>query len=279
MSRPHLRVAVSPDADDLFMVRAILQGIVLPQPAWAIETHGTDALNRLALSEHPPDVCAVSAALWPYIADRYDLLWPGGSFGDGYGPVVVAIRPVNLSGARIAIPGESTTAALVLRLAVPQAATTVVPIVPYGRVFDALRTGEVDAAVLIHEGRLTFEDHGLHALLDLGAWWTTRTGLPLPLGLTAVRRDVDGHNVAAHLRASIAHGLADRSEAIAWLLARGTPLASPERVDAYLDLYANHRSLDPGDDGAAGLDRLVQEGARAGLLPEAPAVRWVGRSR
>jgi 1,4-dihydroxy-6-naphthoate synthase len=272
-----IRAAVSPDADDLFMVRALLLGLVPADPPWVIETHGTDALNRLASTKDAPDVCAVSAAHWPAIADRFDLMWAGGSFGDGYGPVVVAPRRCDLAGARIAIPGETTTAALVLRLAVPDAATRVVPIVPYDRVFDAVRNGDVDAAVLIHEGRLTFADRGLVEILDLGVWWADRTRLPLPLGLTAVRRDADGDALAATLTASIEHALAHRDEAIAWLLERGTPLATPARVDAYLELYANRRALGAGDDAAEGLERLLAAGRDAGLLAKTPPVRWVGR--
>ncbi len=268
------RVAVSPDADDLFMVRAVLLGFVPADPPWAIETAGTDALNQLAASDAPPELCAISAAFWPRVAHKYKVLRPGGSYGDGVGPVVAAHRPIDLARARIAIPGDTTTAALVLKLAVPTARTTVVPIVPYARVFDALESGEVDAAVLIHEGRLTFADRGLVNLLDLGAWWTQATGTPLPLGITAVRRDVDAGRANATLTQSIEHAMEHREEAIVWLLERGTPLATPERVDAYLQLYANERSITPGTDGEEGFDRLLLEGTRAGLLPDVGPVAW-----
>lgn len=276
-------LAVSPDADDLFMVRALLEHRIDTGPYTFRVTHSpTDALNRIASGEEgdPIDVVALSIAHWPRVADRYALLSHGGSMGDGYGPVVVARSPrplASLDGARLAVPGTTTSAWLVFRLLFPDVTPTpvVIPIEPYARVFDALDAGEVDAALVIHEGRLTYEDRGLARVAELGEAWAAATGgLPLPLGGNAIRRGLGPHvaPVSALLRASVAHALADREEAIRWLLARGGALRTRDRVDRYLSMYANARTLDYGDDGRRAIRHLFAWAAERGLLPPAPPV-------
>ena len=147
----------------------------------------------------------------------------------------------------------------------------VIPITPPQRTFDALQRGDVDAALLIHEGRLTFRDHGQHHVLDIGVWWEDETGLPLPLGGNAIRRSLGPAAIAAAsdaMRRSIAHGLEHRAEAMDWLLQRGAgPLDTVEKVDHYLSLYANADTLDYGADGRAAIRELLRRGAAAGLLP------------
>jgi 1,4-dihydroxy-6-naphthoate synthase len=156
-------------------------------------------------------------------------------------------------------------------MAVPSLEPVVTPIVPYSLIFDALRRGDIDAGLVIHEGRLTFEDEGFHAVVDLGAWWAEQTGgLPLPLGGNCIRRDL-GHDTIAEvsrlLRAAIEHALEDREAAIAWLLAQGGALRTPERVSRYLDMYANQRTLDYGPEGRQAIDAFLQRAAAAGILP------------
>jgi 1,4-dihydroxy-6-naphthoate synthase len=259
-----IRVACSPDADDLFMMRALIEG--------RLETHGldlevitveTDALNRLAGGDGP-EVSAMSIAWYPKIAQHYRLLPHGGSVGEGYGPVVVAREPMDvaaLAGRRVAVPGITTTAFAVLRMMVPSIDPVVTPITPYSRIFDALRAGEVDAGLVIHEGRLTYEDEGFVRVAELGEWWLGETGLPLPLGGNAIRRDLGDdviRRVSAVLRGSIADGLRHREEAIEWLLKRGGALKTRERVDRYLGMYANQRTLDYGDDGRQAIRLLLR---------------------
>lgn len=273
-----VRVACSPDADDLFMMRALSEGLIDPGPfTWSFDTAPTDALNALAAGEGP-EVCAISVAQYPAVADAYQLLPHGGSMGEGYGPVIVAAEPTTLDaleGRRVAVPGLTTSAwaTLCMRVAVEP---VVIPIAPYDLVFEALREGRVDAALLIHEGRLTFEREGFVCVDDLGAWWTRTTGLPLPLGANAIRRDLGDETIAAvseRLRASIAHGLAHRDAAIAWLLENDTALSSPEEVDRYLGMYANARTLDYGEDGRAGVEVFLEQGAALGLF-DAVEVDW-----
>ncbi|RME28117.1 MAG: ABC transporter substrate-binding protein [Deltaproteobacteria bacterium] len=256
------------------MFRALLLDLIPTEGLdLQIVTADTDALNRMAGGTADTDVNAISIAWYPHLAEDWQLLPHGGSVGRGYGPIVVAPRalaPGDLRGRRIAVPGLTTTAWLVLSLII-DFEPVVVPIVPPERVFEALAAGEVDAALLIHEGRLTFRDHGLHPVLDIGQWWTDRTGLPLPLGGNVIRRSLGADCIATTsrvLRASIRHGLEHRDEAIAWLLSRGGVLQDAAAVDRYLGMYANHDTLDYGEDGRRAINELLRRGAAAGLVPE-----------
>lgn len=259
-----IHLSCSPDADDLFMMRALLEErIHTGRYRFHIGTSPTDALNQVAASGTGPEVIALSIAHYPAVAKRYQLLPHGGSMGEGYGPVLVSRRPRSLDslqGAVIGVPGTSTTAWQVLSW-ILEARPSVVPISPYARIFEALRAGEIEAGLIIHEGRLTYEEEGSYKVLDIGEWWQEQTGLPLPLGGNAIRRDLpleERREISGLLRASIAHALQHREEAIAWLLAREGPLDTRERVSRYLDMYANERTLDYGEAGRAGIRELLR---------------------
>ncbi len=221
-------------------------------------TADTESLNRAA-SAAEADVVAVSIAHVPALARDYLLLPHGGSLGRAYGPVIVAraaLAPGELAGARVGIPGERTTAARLLALVAPRAIQVVVP---FHATLQAIDDGTVDAAVLIHEGRLVYQRLGYRLALDLGAWWHARTGLPLPLGGNVIRRALGDDAVrraSAMCRASIAYALAHRDAALdALLLTRATmPRAD---ADAYLRLYANDDTLDYGADGRAAVETLL----------------------
>ncbi|TNE85400.1 MAG: ABC transporter substrate-binding protein [Deltaproteobacteria bacterium] len=258
-----ISLACSPDADDLFMVRALLEGLIDTGPyTFAIEASPTDALNRLGDSA-APDVLAISIAHYPKIADTYQMLPHGGSMGEGYGPVLVAREPMSLAdleGRKVAIPGTTTTAWAVLQRMV-DVQPVVTPITPYSLIFDALRSGEVDAGLIIHEGRLTYEDEGFVRVAELGEWWDAHTGgLPLPLGGNCIRRSLGEEHIAAIselYRQSIRHALEHQDEAVAWLLERGSKLQTPEKVREYLGMYANGRTLDYGEDGRQAIEHLL----------------------
>ncbi len=275
----NLTCAISPDADDRFMFRAIELGLIDTEGLqFTLTTRDTDLLNQMAGGDGP-DVTAISIAHYPAVAARYRLLNHGGSVGRNYGPVVVAKpgRATSLAGLRIAVPGLTTTACLVLRLITPFE-PVVIPIVPMTRVFDALDRDDVDAALLIHEGRLTFRERGFEHRLDIGQWWHEATGLPLPLGGNVISRALPPDVLARAnrvLRASIAHALDHREDAIAWLLAGGTALRSRGEVDHYLSLYANADTLDYGEDGRRGVAELLRRGAEAGWLPPRGPVDFV----
>lgn len=277
-----IRLAFSPDSDDIFMFWALLAGKIDPEGlVFEADRADTEALNARAAAGEL-DVVAVSIARYPAIARDYLLLRHGMSIGRGYGPVVVAPRArelASLEGARIGVPGLRTTAYLVLRLLLPRFEPVVVPISPYSRAFEAVRAGEVDAALLIHEGRLTYEREGFACVCDLGAGWSEATGgLPLPLGGNAIRRGL-GPDLVAKVsrlcRASIAWALEHRSEAIEALLARESrsDLALDRALlDRYLAMYANTDTLSAPDDVLRAIGELYARAHAAGLLAEVPLV-------
>ena len=269
---PDIHLSCSPDADDLFMVKALLDSEIDTGPyQFHISTQPTDSLNQLALG-NGPDVIAISVAHYPAVADGYQMLPHGGSMGEGYGPIVVAKEPLSLdelATKKIAVPGLSTTAYATLRMIV-DFTPVVIPITPYQRIFDAIADNEVDAGLIIHEGRLTYQDYGLHKILDLGEWWAEKQGgLPLPLGANAIKRKLGSQHIkeiSALLRQSIEHALTHRDDAIQWLLSRNGPLTTRQRVSEYLDMYANDRTLDYGTDGRVAVQRFIDLAAREGLL-------------
>jgi len=221
---------------------------------------------------------SVAAWPWPSVAQRYLLLRTGMSVGRGYGPIVAARGPRSLESlakARIGVPGLRTTAYTVLRLLLPGFEPVVVPIVPYARVFDAVRSGEVEAALIIHEGRLTFEREGLSLVCDLGQQWARMTGgLPLPLGANAVRRDLGPEAVARVSRvcqSSMQWALAHREETMRALLddeSRGDVRLTTAMLDRYLGMYANVDTLDAPADVCQAVDVLFERAHEAGLLPD-----------
>jgi 1,4-dihydroxy-6-naphthoate synthase len=277
-----IRIAFSPDSDDIFMFWALLSGKVDTEGlVFEADRADTEALNARAASGEL-DVVAVSIARFPAIAQNYLLLRHGMSVGRGYGPVVVATRArdlASLEGARIGVPGLRTTAYLVLRLLLPDFEPVVIPISPYSRAFEAVRAGEVEAALLIHEGRLTYEREGLAGVCDIGeAWSRTTNGLPLPLGGNAIRRAL-GTEVVAKVsrlcRESIAWALANRDETITELLGRESrsDLALDRALlDRYLDMYANADTLAPPDDVPRAIDELYARAHAAGLMGKSPPV-------
>jgi 1,4-dihydroxy-6-naphthoate synthase len=277
-----IRIAFSPDSDDIFMFWALLSGRIDSEGlVFEAERADTETLNARAAAGEL-DVVAVSVARYAAIAHDYLLLRHGMSVGRGYGPVVVAKTPrelASLEGARIGVPGLRTTAYLVLRLLLPRFEPVVVPISPYARSFEAVRGGEVDAALLIHEGRLTYEREGFARVCDLGEGWAELTGgLPLPLGGNAIRRGLGPELVAKVSRlceASIAWALAHRSEAIDALLAAEsrTDLALDRAMlDRYLAMYANSDTLAPPGDVERAIKELFTRAHAAGLLAAVPRV-------
>ena len=273
-----IRVAHSPDSDDAFMFYALAAGkIDTDGIAYEHELQDIETLNRRALRGEL-EVTAVSIHAYAYLADRYALLPHGSSMGDGYGPRLVARGPRSrdsLSGARIAIPGTLTTAYLALRLWQPD----FVPVpTPFDQIEDVLERGDVDAGLLIHEGQLTFQDRGLYLLADMGEWWFQETGLPLPLGGNVIRKDLGPELIATisrHLHASIAYGLEHRANALdhAMQYARGL---DTRRADTFVGMYVNDWTLDYGERGRAAVRLLLDEGHKAGIIPHAVTVEFVG---
>ena len=279
---PPIQLAYSVDADDAFMFAALQLGRIDTRSLrFAHRRADTATLNALAASGGA-DVVAISLGAYPAVADRYLLLPHGASVGRGYGPVVVAREPMALSdlrGKRVGIPGVDTTAWLVLRLMQADLIPELIPIAPFSRVFDALDQGRIDAALLIHEGRLLYQERGYARVAELGEWWQGETGLPLPLGVNVIRRALGPAllaEVSDVLREAIRWALDNRGELIARIAgeSRGDQaLARTELLDRYLDMYANEDTLAMAPDVRRAIDELFARARAAGLLSSVP-VEW-----
>jgi len=275
--RRTIQIGHSPDPDDAFMYHGIASGQVPAPDGWDVVQvlRDIESLNRLAL-EGRIEVTAVSIHAYAYLADTYALLPCGASMGDGYGPMIVAREPLSIDAVRtrtIAVPGDLTSAVLALRLALGEVRTRVVP---FDRILAEVREGRADAGLLIHEGQLTYAGEGLHRILDLGAWWKEETGLPLPLGGNAVRKDLGAEvigRVRALLQASIEHGLEHREEALTYALdfGRGLPRSMADR---FVGMYVNDYTLDYGPIGRRAIETFLGRGADAGILPRRVAVEF-----
>lgn len=273
-----IRLAFSPDSDDIFMFWPLLHDkIVAGGLTFTHERADTEALNERA-ARGDVDVIAISIARYAALADQYLLLPHGASVGRGYGPVVVApeATPLGaLEGKRIGVPGLQTTAYMTLRLLLPRFEAKVIPIAPYARTFDAVRSGEVDAALVIHEGRLLYEAEGFFRVVDVGEAWSSLTGgLPLPLGGNAVRRALGPElvrRVSDLCRASIAWALDHKDEVMTALLAeesRKDVALNRALLDRYLTMYANEDTRSFAPDARRAVEELFTRAARAGLLPQ-----------
>lgn len=281
--RKDIHLAYSVDADDAFMFHALAAGHVDARGYTFVHQRAdTAGLNALAQSQGA-DVVAVSLGVVPAIAANYLLLPHGASVGRGYGPVVVARAPMALSdlrGKRVGIPGHDTTAWLVLRLMQEGIIPVLVPIAPFSRVWDALDDGEIDAALLIHEGRLLFEERGYALVAELGQWWLQATGLPLPLGVNVIRRALGADvvaDVSGVLAEAIAWALANRDQVMAHIAAeeRGdAALARVALLDRYLGMYANADTATMMPDVREAIDVLFARARQAGLLPPGDAPAW-----
>jgi 1,4-dihydroxy-6-naphthoate synthase len=272
----HLKLAHSPDSDDAFMFYALATRKIRTRSITF--THALEdiqTLNQKAL-QGTYDITAISFATYPLVVQHYILLPCGASFGDRYGPIVVARSPLNdgLKGKRVAVPGEATSAYLVLRLYEPG----IVPLfTPFDQIFERVASGEADAGVIIHEGQLTYVGHDLTKVLDLGEWWHQQTNLPLPLGGNAIRRSLSRQvhkQVAKLMKESIQYAFDHREEALAYAMqfARGLDTATTDR---FVSMYVNDWTLDYGKRGRDAVQTLLDYGFKKGLLPGAPVVEFV----
>ncbi|TCJ20217.1 ABC transporter substrate-binding protein [Rubrobacter taiwanensis] len=273
-----IRVGHSPDSDDAFMFYALAKDkLDTGNLRFEHELSDIESLNRRAMRGEL-EVTAISIHAYAYLHDRYALLNSGSSMGDRYGPRIVARESLGrdgLRGRKVAVPGEWTTAFLALRLYQPDVEHEVVP---FDEIMDHVIEGRADAGLLIHEGQITHEDKGLVLVRDLGEWWYGETGLPLPLGGNAVRRDLGEETIrqiARLLRESIRYALENRQEALAYALdyARDLP---PELADKFVSMYVNEWTLDYGETGRRAVRTLLYRGYEAGVIPHRVEVEFVG---
>jgi 1,4-dihydroxy-6-naphthoate synthase len=269
-----IRIGHSPDADDAFMFYALTHGkVTIPGVQIEHVLEDIESLNRRAATGEL-EVTAVSCATYPSVADRYRLMDPGASMGQGYGPIVVAREAIpreHLHDRVIAIPGYGTTAYLLLRLAVGDPPVIVVA---FDRIPRVVLEGQADAGLLIHEGQITYRALGLVKVLDLGELWTARTGLPLPLGVNVTRRDLGpdmAQTLSGALRASIRYAHAHPEEAVAYALRYGRGIDA-ETCRRFVDMYVNDYTVSLGEEGRRALERLYREAVDAGLLEVVPPI-------
>lgn len=290
-----LQLGHSPDPDDAFMFYALAQDPPLIETAGFRFQHvlqDIQTLNQRAMRGEL-EITAISIHAYPYVADKYALTSCGSSMGDGYGPMIVTRQPMTieqLRGKHVAIPGKLTTAFLAMQLCVgkgtehrPAGGSTGTSdgfsyeVVMFDEIPRRVASGEFDAGLLIHEGQLTFRQLGLHLVVDLGVWWQQRTGLPLPLGGNVVRRDLGRdvcQSVTDVLHRSIRFSLDHRDAAVKYALKFGRDL-DHALADRFVGMYVNHWTLDYGQRGREAIDRLLSEGARAGLVPSTPPIDYI----
>lgn len=275
--REIIEVGHSPDPDDAFMFYALTAGkLETGNLEFRHVLRDIETLNRWAMEGRLP-VTALSLHAYAYVADKYALLPHGASMGRQYGPIVVSRKPLDLNELRreiIAIPGTLTTAFLTLRVCLGEFPYAVLP---FEQILEAVAEGRYGAGVIIHEGQLTYADHGLVKSLDLGSWWHDRTGLPLPLGVNVVRRDLGEARmgqIAQLLQASIEFALAHRQEALSYAtdFARGMDRSA---TDTFVGMYVNDLTLAYGREGRQAVETLLQWGFERGILPRRVALHFV----
>lgn len=271
-----ISVAHSPDSDDAFMFYGLATNkIRVPGLKFNHTLTDIETLNRKAM-EGFYDVTAISFHAYPYLQEKYVLMPCGGSVGEKYGPMIVAPRAIGLEelkGMRIAVPGTLTTAYLALKLFAPKIETTVVP---FDQIIPEVLEGKHEAGLIIHEGQLSYEKVGLQRLLDLGKWWFELTGLPLPLGGNAIRRELGPDLIAAinkALKDSIQYALDHREESLAYAMQFARDL-DPQMADRFVGMYVNERTLDYGADGRDAVSKLLNMGYKAGVISVEPRVEF-----
>jgi 5,8-dihydroxy-2-naphthoate synthase len=272
-----ITVAHSPDSDDAFMFYGLatnkvrVPGIKFTHTLCDIET-----LNRKAMEGYY-DVTAISFHAYPYLQEKYALLPSGGSVGEDYGPMIVSTRPYTPEAIKtrtIAVPGTLTTAYLTLKLFAPEVRTQVVP---FDQIIPQVLEGRYEAGLIIHEGQLTYAKSGLHKVLDMGKWWRELTGLPLPLGGNAIKRELGAElmsEVSNALKDSIQYGLDHRDAALQYAMQFARDLDS-QLANRFVSMYVNQRTLDYGADGREAVRRLLDMGYEKGVIPVKANIDWV----
>jgi len=272
-----IKLAHSPDSDDAFMFYGLAtHKLATPGYKYTHILQDIQSLNEAALSE-TYDVTAVSFAAYPSLREKYILLDCGASFGEGYGPIVVStksLKPQDLKGKRIGVPGLKTTAYLTLKLFQPDFEAVVMP---FDKIMEAVKNEVVEAGLLIHEGQLFFQQLGLHRIIDLGIWWTEQTNLPLPLGGNAVRRSLGpdlGRLISKTIRDSVTYSLEHREEALNYAMQFARDM-DPELADKFVGMYVNKWTLGYGEKGKQAVRELIERGTVAGVLPGPPSVEFL----
>ena len=276
-SPPEIVCAHSPDSDDAYMFYALATRKIRSRlVAFRHVLEEIESLNRKA-REGSYELTAISYHAYPYVADRYVLMASGSSVGDGYGPVLVALKPFapgEIKGKKIAIPGTLTTAYLALKIFEPDFEAVVTP---FDKVMEAVTERSADLGLVIHEGQLTFPRGGFHRVLDLGAWWKSQYGLPLPLGANVLLRSLSAEvqsECCRLMRESIQYALDNHEEALNYALQFAGDM-DVRLAEKFIGMYVNHYTVDCGDLIPQAAQRLFDLGYAAGLIPRQVTAEFV----
>ena len=279
MPDKRLLLGHSPDPDDAFMFYGLAKEKIDTQ-GWRFEhiLQDIQTLNDRA-TRGELHITAISIHAYPYVSDKYALTACGSSMGDGFGPLVVAREMMAadaLKGKTIAVPGLTTTAFLALSLLLGKDAFTP-KVVMFDQVLPLVGQGGADAGLIIHEGQLTYRNHDLAKIVDLGQWWMDRTNLPLPLGGNCIRRDLgetDMAEITAILKRSIQYSLDHRREAVAHALQYARDM-NADLADRFIGMYVNDWTLDYGPQGRRAVELLLKKGAEAGIVPSVGKIDFI----
>ena len=265
-----LNFAFSPCPNDTFVFHALVHGLVPGTPSFDVTYADVDVTNTAA-ERGEFDLVKVSYAALPWLLDQYELLPCGGALGRGCGPLVLSRGPLpSIEGRHVAVPGERTTAYLLMRLWAADAPPARVSVVSFADIMPGVAAGHFDAGLVIHEARFTYHRHGLRAVVDLGEWWESDTGSPIPLGAILARRGaVDPAEATAWIKQSVRLAWANPDISRAYVLAHAQEM-EPDVVDQHIGLYVNAFTEDLGMDGYAAVDRLLGRACAAGLTPPVP---------
>jgi 1,4-dihydroxy-6-naphthoate synthase len=269
--------AHSPDSDDAFMFYGLAtKKVRSSKVAFRHVLEDIETLNRKAM-EGQYELTAISYHAYPYVADKYVLMSSGSSIGDGYGPMLIATRPMEpeeIKGKRIAIPGMLTTAYLACRLYQPDFEPVVTP---FDKITDAVRERTVDCGLIIHEAQMTYDREGFHRIVDLGRWFKNTHGLPLPLGGNVLLRSLDPEiqsECCRLMRESIQYALDNHDEALQYALQFARDM-EPRLAEKFVGMYVNHYTLDAGEVIPKAVQKLLDMGHEAGLIPNRVDVEFV----
>jgi 1,4-dihydroxy-6-naphthoate synthase len=273
-----ITVAHSPDSDDAFMFYGLATNKVrTPGLKFQHTLCDIETLNRAAMNgDGKYDVSAISFHAYPYVQEKYALMPCGGSVGEGYGPMIVSQRAFTIDEVKklkLAVPGTLTTAYLALKLFAPTVETEVVP---FDQIIPQILEGKYEAGLIIHEGQLSYGQQGLQKIVDLGKWWRDMTGLPLPLGGNAIRRELGAETIASvnrALRDSIQYALDHREEALEYAMQFARDLDNTT-ANRFVGMYVNERTLDFAADGRTAIQMLLDRGYRAGIIKHEPKIEF-----
>ncbi len=261
-----IRIGHSPDSDDAFMFYALAKDVIKTEPYEIVHViEDIESLNKRALNAEL-EVTAISVHAYAYVAKDYALMPCGASIGDNYGPLVVSKEPIDdITGKRIAIPGEMTTAYLTMKLYNADVETETYQ---FDQIIEAVQNGKVDAGLIIHEGQLTYAHEGLYKIIDLGEWWYEVTGLPLPLGANVIRRNLGPEkirDITSLLKQSIQYSLDHRELGLEYAMTYARDMET-DLADKFVGMYVNDYTLDYGDNGRTAVQELLNRGHEAGVI-------------